>query len=166
MLERSHRLEVSTACWNSFNSIWRIHSSAKQLFPYEVSLPCEASFLPTLFSLFTMKLIDSPTNKASILSNHNHFFKTMIKAVVDVDKKIMAIDGELHADLENLLLQERSEQEHLWGINLFLDKGKRGWIEYTALINIRPSMGNQSMEVENLDLRQKITEIVHKLITE
>jgi len=113
-----------------------------------------------------MKLIDSPTNKASILSNHNHFFKTMIKAVVDVDKKIMAIDGELHADLENLLLQERSEQEHLWGINLFLDKGKRGWIEYTALINIRPSMGNQSMEVENLDLRQKITEIVHKLITE
>jgi len=113
-----------------------------------------------------MRLIDGPTKKSTILQNDNHFFKTMIKAVVDVDKKIMAIDGELHADLENLLLQERSKQEHLWGINLFLDKGKRGWIEYTALINIRPSMGNKSMEVENLDLRQRIAEIVHKLITE
>jgi len=90
----------------------------------------------------------------------------MIKAVVDVDKKIMALDGELHADLVNLLLQERSEQEHLWGINLFLDKGKRGWIEYTALINIRPSMGNKSMEVESPDVQQQITEIVRKLITE
>ena len=113
-----------------------------------------------------MILIDTPTNKASILSDHNHFFKTMIKAVVDIDKKIIALDAELHADLQNLLMQERSKQEHLWGINLFLDKGKRGWIEYTALINIRPSMGNRSMEVESLDVQQQITEIVYNLITE
>ena len=90
----------------------------------------------------------------------------MIKAVVDIDKKIIALDAELHADLENLLLQERSKQEHLWGINLFLDKGKRGWIEYTALINIRPSMDNRSMEVESPDVQQQITEIVYKLISE
>ena len=90
----------------------------------------------------------------------------MIKAVVDIDKKIIALDAELHADLENLLMQERSKQEHLWGINLFLDKGKRGWIEYTALINIRPSMGNRSMEVESPDVQQQITEIVYSLITE
>ena len=90
----------------------------------------------------------------------------MIKAVVDIDNKIIALDAELHADLENLLLQERSKQEHLWGINLFLDKGKRGWIEYTALINIRPSMGNPSMEVESPDVQQQITEIVYSLITE
>jgi hypothetical protein len=90
----------------------------------------------------------------------------MIKAVVDIDKKIIALDAELHADLENLLLQERSKQEHLWGINLFLDKGKRGWIEYTALINIRPSMDNRSMEVESPDVQQQITEIVYSLITE
>ncbi len=113
-----------------------------------------------------MILIDTPTNKASILSDHNNFFKTMIKAVVDIDKKIIALDAELHADLENLLLQERCKQEHLWGINLFLDKGKRGWIEYTALINIRPSMDNRSMEVESPDVQQQITEIVYKLITE
>ena len=90
----------------------------------------------------------------------------MIKAVVDIDKKIIALDAELHADLENLLMQERSKQEHLWGINLFLDKGKRGWIEYTALINIRPSMGNRSMEVESPDVQQQITEVVYSLITE
>lgn len=105
-------------------------------------------------------------NKKEILKNHNHYFKTMIKAVVDVEKEIIALDAELHADLENMLLSEGSGQENLWGINLFLEKEKRNWIDYTALINIRPSMDNRSMEVESNQTRQKIAEIIHRMIVE
>ena len=90
----------------------------------------------------------------------------MIKAVVDIRKGIMAINGELHADLEYLLLDNSSQQEDLWGINLFLSKEKKDWIEYTALINIRPSMDNRSMEVEDPQIREKIRDIVYRLITE
>lgn len=90
----------------------------------------------------------------------------MIKAVVDIRKGIMAINGELHADLEYLLLDNSSQQEDLWGINLFLSKEKKDWIEYTALINIRPSMDNRSMEVEDPQIREKIKDIVYRLITE
>ena len=90
----------------------------------------------------------------------------MIKAVVDIRKEIMAINGELHADLEYLLLDNSSQQEDLWGINLFLSKEKKDWIEYTALINIRPSMDNRSMEVEDPQIREKIKDIVYRLITE
>ena len=90
----------------------------------------------------------------------------MIKAVVDIHNGIIALDAELHADLENTLLHEGSEQENLWGINLFLEKEKKDWIDYTALINIRPSMDNRSMDVENPELRQKIANIVYRLIVE
>jgi len=114
-----------------------------------------------------MKIITEPEKKSVILSKHNRFFKTMIKAVVDVKQSLMAVDAELHADLENLLLSERaSDQKDLWGINLFLNKLKKQWIEYTALINIRPSADNRSMEVEDPHLRELIRSIIEKLIVE
>jgi hypothetical protein len=34
-------------------------------------------------------------------------FGNMVKAVVDVDRELLAVDGELHADLEALLLRSR-----------------------------------------------------------
>jgi multisubunit Na+/H+ antiporter MnhE subunit len=36
-------------------------------------------------------------------------FGEMVKAVVDVEKVIVAVDAELHADLEALLLQNGSQ---------------------------------------------------------
>lgn len=35
------------------------------------------------------------------------------------EKEIMAVDAELHADLEALLLEKESKQDVLWGINLY-----------------------------------------------
>jgi hypothetical protein len=113
-----------------------------------------------------MKIISIPIKKSTILKRHNSFFKTMIKAIVDVEREVIALDAELHADLENMLLHEGSKQEHLWGINLFLEKAQGDWIDYTALINIRPSMDNRSMEVEDPKLRHKITNIVKRLIVD
>ncbi len=114
-----------------------------------------------------MIILTEPIKKSEILAKHNRYFKTMIKAVVDVKNSFMAIDAELHADLENLLLsKEKCDQKDLWGINLFLDKPKEQWIEFTALINIRPSANNRSMEVEDPALRKLIGSIVEKLIIE
>lgn len=111
-----------------------------------------------------MEVITAPTSKNLILTQHSHFFGKMIKAVVDIHRNLMAIDGELHADLEALLLEQGSKQENLWGVNLYLEEPIDRQIEYTALINIRPSMGNKSMEIENQDLREKIRQIVAKLL--
>ena len=113
-----------------------------------------------------MKIISSPIARKTVLSDCNTYFKTMIKAVVDLEKKTMAVDAELHADLEGVLLDQGSSQEHLWGINLYLEKTKQDWIDYIALINIRPSMGNHGMEVENSAVRKQIASIVYKLIVE
>ena len=51
-------------------------------------------------------------------------FGDMVKAVVDVDRQLLAIDADLHADLESLLLESGSAQNSLWGINLYPDEAE------------------------------------------
>jgi hypothetical protein len=84
--------------------------------------------------------------------------------VVDIEQGIMALGGELHADGEALLLEQGSKQENLWGFNIYPDKSKTEWIEYTSLINVRPSQGNRSLEVQDEAVKGKIREVVNKLI--
>lgn len=91
-------------------------------------------------------------------------FGNLVKAVVDVEKKIMAIGGELHADEETQLLENRSMQNNLWGINIYTEKPKEEWVEFDSIINIRPSLNNRSRDVEDPIIRKIIIEIVNDLI--
>ena len=92
-------------------------------------------------------------------------FGKMVKAVVDIDREIMAIDAELHVDLEDLLLENESEQDNLWGINFHPCKFPNAdWVEFDSMINVRPVRGNTSRYVENEQTRKKILNIVSKLV--
>jgi len=91
-------------------------------------------------------------------------FGDMVKAVVDVDRELMALDAELHSDLEALLLEEGSKQASLWGINLYPQVSGDDFIEFDSMINVRPSSSNRSRGVENEATRKKIVEVVAKWI--
>lgn len=91
-------------------------------------------------------------------------FGNLVKVVVDVEKEVMAVGGELHSDEEALLLADGAEQSSLWGINLYPDLEPKDWIEFDSVINIRPSRGNLSRGVDNPQLKQRIIEIVNKLV--
>lgn len=91
-------------------------------------------------------------------------FGNLVKAVVDVEKGIMALGGELHADEEALLLEKGSSQRHLWGINLYPELQGDEFIEFDSLINLRPMQGNHTRGVDDIQIRQKIKEIVNSLI--
>ena len=91
-------------------------------------------------------------------------FGDMVKAVADIEKNIMAVGGELHADAEAALLAEGSKQENLWGFNIYPENFSIEQLEFTSLINIRPSLGNKSMEIKSLEIKEKIKEIVNHLI--
>jgi hypothetical protein len=69
-------------------------------------------------------------------------FGNLVKAAKDVDKKVMAIDGELHSDEEALLLEKGSNQENVWGINLYPELKGDNFIEFDSMINVRPSTQN------------------------
>ena len=91
-------------------------------------------------------------------------FGNLIKAVVDVERELIAVDAELHSDLEALLLEDGSKQKSLWGINLYPEIQGDDFIEFDSLINMRPSQGNRSRGIENEEIRKKITAIVVKRI--
>ena len=88
----------------------------------------------------------------------------MVKAVADIDKDLLALNAELHADLEQLLLDSGSDQRHLYGFNIYYD----GEIEYDSMIN--PPRNREAgyprvgRDVADPVAREKIKEIVHKWI--
>jgi hypothetical protein len=93
-------------------------------------------------------------------------FGDMIKAVVDVQRQIMAIGGELHSDEEALLLDDGSLQADLWGINLYPGEQGDGFIEFDSMINVRPSQGNPSRDVLDEGTRSRIRAVVSRLVPE
>ena len=91
-------------------------------------------------------------------------FGNLVKAVVDVEREIVALDAELHADQEAYLIEQGSMQQHLWGINIYPDLRGEAMIEFDSMINLRPSQGNRSRGVEDPALRSHILSIVLKFI--
>lgn len=91
-------------------------------------------------------------------------FGKAVKIVVDIQKAILAAGGELHADEEAVLLEDGSRQESLWGGNFYPWKNAEERIEYLALINIRPAIGNKSMLIEDNKIREKFKQITEKLL--
>lgn len=113
-----------------------------------------------------MKIIDAE-NKITLeelKEMAQKMFGNLVKAVVDVEREIIVLDGELHADEEALLLGQGSPQENLWGINIYPQILGDDWVEFDSLINLRPRQGNQSRGVDDPKMRKRILTIVGKLI--
>jgi len=92
-------------------------------------------------------------------------YGNMVKAVVDIEKEIMAIGGELHADANELLFEkEKSDSKNVWGINIYPLEARDKWIVFDSLLNIKPLSGNRSLIIEKEEIKNKIKEIVNKLI--
>lgn len=111
-----------------------------------------------------IRIIQEKITKEELRKVASETFGDMVKAVVDVEKGLMAIGGELHADEEKILLEDGSKQEDLWGINIYLDRSENEQVEFNSMINIRPSAGNRSRGVENVETQEKIKAIVSSLM--
>ncbi len=109
-------------------------------------------------------LINKPITTKELKEIASLSFGDMVKAVVDVNKEIMAIGGELHADEEEFLLQTGSLQKDLWGINIYADLPKDSRIEFDSMINIRLAQGNRSRGIESKELQDAISKIVNSLV--
>jgi hypothetical protein len=111
-----------------------------------------------------MKIVTQTISFSELKNMAAATFGNLVKAVVDVDREIIALDAELHSDLEARLLEDGSKQNSLWGINFYPEAEGDEFIEFDSLINLRPSQGNKSRSVDNQDLRKKIIEISLKRI--
>jgi hypothetical protein len=110
--------------------------------------------------------LDRRIERAELARLVTMYFGDMVKYVADVERGVIGVGGELHADAEQLLLEKGSRQNDLWGANYYPGQGRDACIEFTALINIRPSQGNPSMEVQDPTLRERIRALTSTLIGE
>jgi hypothetical protein len=111
-----------------------------------------------------MKVINKRISIEELKEMARRMFGDLVKAVVDVEREVMVVDGELHADEEALLLGGGSRQSEVWGINIYVEEEGEEWIEFDSMINVRPSSGNRGREVEDEKIRKRIIKVVNKLV--
>lgn len=111
-----------------------------------------------------MKIIADKISIGELNEMSDKMFGNLVKAVVDIEKKIMAVDSELHADEEALLLENGSEQKNLWGINFYPKLTGSDFVEFDSMINLRPSQDNRSRGVDSAEIQKKILAVVNQLI--
>ena len=112
-----------------------------------------------------MEILSKKISRDELNKMDSGYFEDMIKAVVDIEKQIIGVDAELHADIEGALIEEGSEQRNLWGINFLTDEDDiEEFVEFDSLINIRPKQNNRSRYVEDENIRNKVLEVVEKWI--
>ena len=112
-----------------------------------------------------MQLVKEQISLEELKKMSEKMFGNLVKAVVDIEQEIMVVDAEMHADEEEVLLENGSKQENLWGFNFHPARvPNEDWIEFDSMINIRPLSGNRSRYVHDPKIREKIISIINKLV--
>ncbi len=88
-------------------------------------------------------------------------YENMIKIVIDVRRRVLSGGGEMHADCESVLLENGSEQDDLWGANWYPFEQR---IEFEALINIRPRLGNRSILIQDENIRRQVESVTRDIL--
>ena len=113
-----------------------------------------------------IRIIKSTISLTELKESAKNSLGSLVKAVVDIERKLMAIEGAMHADEEQILLDDGSKQQDLWGINIYPDLPIANRIQFDSMINIRPLQGNLSRSVEDASIQKEIQTIVNSMITE
>lgn len=98
---------------------------------------------------------------AELCQMADQMYSSLVKADVDIEKGVIVFDLELHADGEAELLASGSNQQDIWGINLYPEHfGSEEFVEFDSMINIRPRQGNRSRGIADPGIRQRIWDLV------
>src|SRR3954464_14366400 len=84
----------------------------------------------------------APADLQEMLEAHGSF----IKLAVDLRRRVVAGGGGMHADCEAALLEHGSASDDVWGADWYPDTRSVG---FESFINIRPRLGNRSLEVQD-----------------
>ena len=79
-------------------------------------------------------------------------FDVYIKTVIDVERKICSAGCDKHYESEQILIQDNSKQEDIWGGGIDLETMT---IDFNSFINIRPGQNNTSNEIQDPEIRKE-----------
>jgi hypothetical protein len=103
-----------------------------------------------------MKFFDKILTKQE-LDEIKKEFGDYVKITADLENKWIVVGCELHADGEKILLEKECKQDNIWGGGINL---KDNIIDTTAVLNLRPRLGNDSMEILDTQKRERFVSIV------
>jgi len=83
------------------------------------------------------------------------------KITLDINKEVLMIGCELHADGEAILLEKGSNQNDIWGGGINFTTKE---IDTTAVLNLKPRLSNNSLEILDPEKREKFITVVKKLL--
>ena len=86
-----------------------------------------------------------------------------IKLAVDIREGILVGGGVMHADCEAVLLEAGSQQGDIWGADW---NPAAQQVTFESLINIRPRQKNLALEILDPAIRDRVADIVRKLLGE
>ena len=105
-----------------------------------------------------------PISQETLSELASEWYISLVKGVADIERGVIALGGEWHMDANNRLIEDGSAQKNVWGFNVYPKEKGGTAIEYISLINIRPSQGNRSMEIESAETRAAVRRAVAKMI--
>ena len=112
-----------------------------------------------------MKIVKDKIEILELKEMEKNMLGNLVKAVVDVEKELIAIDAPLHSDLMEFLIEkENSEPKNLWGINFYPEMENDDFVEFDSMINLKPALGNRTRGIESQEIKDKIMVIVNKII--
>ncbi|MCR5267231.1 MAG: DUF5674 family protein [Lachnospiraceae bacterium] len=99
-----------------------------------------------------------------IWDNHNHYYEDMVKFCVDRKRKVVAIDADMHIDLEYELYDDGSDDSDIFGGNIMKDPVEVVWeahpnIERNRLLGI-----GCGRELSDPDIIDELSEILNEWI--
>lgn len=105
-----------------------------------------------------MKFFSSPLGIQDIKELQKEW-GSYLKLTVDIENEWIIVGGELHADGEKILLEKGSLQKNIWGGGIDI---KNKQIDTVAVLNLRPKLGNDSLEILDPKRREKFINIIKK----
>jgi hypothetical protein len=125
---------------------------------HDTALECAGRCCPVCY-IRPMKLVETSITLGELRSMAEAGFGDLVKAVVDVQRGIMAVDAELHSDEEALLLEGGSVQVDLWGVNLYPDLPAADWLEFDSMINFYRGLELLDLTIADPRHRRRLKEL-------
>ena len=110
-----------------------------------------------------MQILDHKVKISELKTLAEKMYGFLIKGVIDIEKEIVVIDGEMHSDLQEALVAAGSRGINIWGFNIRPDKGE-DWLEFDSMVNIKPLLNNLTRGIDDPKTRARAELIIRQII--
>lgn len=111
-----------------------------------------------------IKILDQKINMKEVKELADFWYGTMIKGCVDIEQGRVALGGDYHIESSELLTDNDSRFEDVWGFNIRFEENPDGVLEFDSMVNIKPNFGNRSRGIHNEEILEKARAVIYKFI--